>query len=104
MSKLAVTNRRVAILQVKLPAELIRKLMEYLYYTPEQIELREKRKRMHYGIMNARHVFGYYYTFNYKYTCMCICFCEKCGNYRYSNDMEECVECKCNSSNVLESN
>ena len=76
--------------------------MEYLYFSPEQIAVRERNKRVHYCITNARHVNAnnfcydnYYYLFHYKYTLIYICFCKTCGNYKFSPDMEDCVLCKC---------
>jgi hypothetical protein len=76
--------------------------MEYLYFNPEQVAVRELHKKVHYCISNARHVnannFCYdkhYYLFHYKFTLIYICFCKTCGNYKFSPDMEDCVLCKC---------
>ena len=96
MNKLDKLNKLVTIVQINLPQELIKELRKYLYYTPEQIATRELYKRVHYSIKNARH---YYsddnYLFSYKFTLIYICFCKKCGNYKFSSDMEDCVLCRC---------
>ena len=95
-------GRRACLLQINLPPELIQVLVQYLYYTPEQAAIRERHKRVHYCIKNARHINAnnycyesYYYLFNYKFTMIYICFCKKCGDYKFSPDMEYCVICKC---------
>ena len=93
-------NRLVAILQINLPDELIKQLMDYLYFTPQQIAMRELNKRVQYCITKSIHSGKICdntqaYLFNYKHTLIYICFCEKCGNYEFSSDMEECVSCKC---------
>ena len=88
-------DKRIAVTKINLPEDIIKNVMDYLYYTPEQIAKKENMKRMHYVIMNACRSFGYYYCFNYKYSSIVICFCVKCGDYVYSRDMEHCDECKC---------
>jgi hypothetical protein len=92
-------EKRVATNNLKLPKEIIAEILEYLYYTPEQIALREKYKRVHFSIKNAITDRDYlhqtrYYLFHYKHIMIYICFC-KCGNYKFSSDIEYCVLCRC---------
>jgi len=38
------------IIKLNLPKEIIREIIEYLYYTPQQIAIRELYKRVHFYI------------------------------------------------------
>ena len=94
-------EKRIAIHNLKLPKEIIREILDYLYYTPQQIALREIYKRVHFSIKNARTYYtdnywyeSYYYLFHYKHIMIYISFC-KCGNYKFSPDIEDCVLCRC---------
>ena len=93
-------EKRIAIHSLKLPKEIITEILEYLYYTPQQIAIRELYKRVHFSIRNSVYVNNYwydsyYYLFNYKRTVIYICFCTTCGDYKYSTNMGYRVMCKC---------
>ena len=93
-------EKRVAIHNLKIPNEIIKEILHYLYYTPQQIAIRELHKRIHFSIKNAvtyytdnyRH--EGYYLFHYKHIMIYTSFC-KCGNYKFSPDIDECVLCRC---------
>lgn len=98
-------DKLVSILKINLPQELIQLLLQYLYYTPQQIVIREMHKRVHYCIKSATHSNKYsnqsntyfknhYYLFSYNHITIYMCFC-KCGDYKFSPDMNYCVICKC---------
>jgi len=95
-------DKHVCIRQMSLPPELEKIIESYLYYTPEQIALREIRKRVHFCIDNARHFcsndYGYekwpHYLFSYKNIMLYICFCGKCGEYKFSPPTLECAVCE----------
>ena len=98
-------NRLICVLKINLPPELIQMIRQYLYYTPEQATIRELHKRVHFSIKSATHANKYWnqsndcfkahhYLFNYNDVMIHMCFC-KCGDYKYSPDMNYCVMCKC---------
>ena len=86
--------------KINLPKEIIMEIFEYLYYTPQQVAIREQYKRVHFSIKNAityRDNYWHerrYYLFHYKHVMIYISFC-KCGNYKFSPDIENCVLCRC---------
>jgi hypothetical protein len=85
-------EKRVAIHNLNLPKEIIAEILEYLYYTPQQVAIRKQYKRVHFSIKNAYtyytdNIVGYNYFFHYKHIMIYISFC-KCGNYKFSLDMD----------------
>ena len=91
-------EKRVAIHNLKVPKEIVTEILDYLYYTPEQVAIREIYKRIHFSIENAityrDNSYGRCYLFHYKHIMIYISFC-KCGNYKFSPDIEDCVLCRC---------
>ena len=77
--------------KISLPKEIIAEILEYVYYTPEQI--REMYKKVLCSIKKSRHASC---ESNYRFSIrkpIFIGFC-KCGNYTFYN-MDERVMCKC---------
>lgn len=93
-------EKRVATNNLKLPKEIIAEILEYLYYTPQQVAIRNQYKKVNFSIKNSityRDTYWNekrYYLFHYKHIMIYICFC-KCGNYKFSPDIENCVLCRC---------
>jgi len=91
-------EKRVAIHNLKLPKEIIAEILEYLYYTPQQVALREIYKRVRFyiksSIYSTNYFEGYNYLFSHRHRTMCTCFCIKCGNYKYAYT-DYRVMCKC---------
>jgi len=82
--------------KLNLPKEMIKEILEYLYYTPQQIELREMYKKVHFYIKSSIYSTNCegVYVFSHRHKTMFICFCIKCGNYKYA-DLDDRVICKC---------
>ena len=105
------TDKLVTILKINLPQELVQLLIQYLYYTSQQILIRDMHRRVHYCIKSATHANTYWnqsnsyfkshnYLFNYKDVMIYMRFC-KCGDYKFSPDMNYCVICKCSNHMIL---